>query len=114
MGGAGLGFGAPGAGSVAPAMPTSAAGIARAPAEQKTAAALEAGFVKGGLESTVEGTSQPPAPVPMAAAAPAPLPSSQATPPVQQARILPTAYSACIPLALRYSTIRREGRYCVQ
>ncbi len=82
VGGAGLGFGAPGGGSVAPAMPTSAASIARAPAEQKTAAALEAGFVKGGLESTVEGTSQPSVPVPAAAAVPEP--SSQATPPVQQ------------------------------
>ena len=94
VGGAGLGFGAASVGSGAPVMPSSAAGIARAPAEQKTAAALEAGFVKGGLESTVEGTSQPSAPVPMAAATPDA--NGQATPPVQQASTFVTAYSAWV------------------
>ena len=97
VGGAGLGFGAASVGSGAPAMPTSAASIARAPAEQKTAAALEAGFVKGGLESTVEGTSQPSVPVSVAAATPDA--NGQATPPVQQARMSVTAYRVCISAA---------------
>jgi len=94
VGGAGLGFGAPGAGSTAPAMPTSAAGIARAPAAQKTAAAMEAGFAKGGLESTIEGTLQPSVPAPAQAAAPAS--NGQAAPPVQQAFSPFTASIPCL------------------
>ena len=87
VGGAGLGFGTHSLGGPSNAMPTSAAGIARAPAEQKTAAALEAGFARGGLESTIEGTlpSSVPAPAP-AAPAPeaAPAPSEEPAVPVQQ------------------------------
>ena len=91
VGGAGLGFGALGAhvGGSSQAVPASAAGLARAPAEQKTAAALEAGFARGGLESTVEGTLQPaPAPMPAASAA-APAPPPEAAPPPQQVLISP-------------------------
>ncbi|BDA43593.1 probable ATP-dependent RNA helicase DDX42 [Coccomyxa sp. Obi] len=65
VGGAGLGFGA---GSAAPAVgevPGSAAQLMKEPASHRTAAAMEAGFAKGGLESTVEGTNVA---VPIAAA----------------------------------------------
>lgn len=69
VGGAGLGFGA---GSAAPAVggvPGSAAQLMKEPASHRTAAAMEAGFAKGGLESTVEGTSVA-APLADASAAP--------------------------------------------
>ena len=86
-------------------MPTSAAGIARAPAAQKTAAAMEAGFAKGGLESTIEGTLQPSVPAPAQAAAPAS--NGQAAPPVQQAF---SPFTASIPCLIFFKHDRFVSR----
>jgi hypothetical protein len=117
VGGAGLGFG-PGSGITAVGgLPGSGAEMMKEPASQRTAAAMEAGFARGGLESTVEGTNAAgmaaPAQARAATNAPSAVPTGQytgITQPVAQSTPQPQVRASAGTCSVHGAAVRQPCR----